>query len=93
VSSGGDAGDRGGRPRPTRRFRLVAWLVIGCLRLARWRIDVRGLERVPATGGLVVVWSHHGHVDFLAAAMHLYLASRRPIRFLAVRDLWSSTGL
>jgi 1-acyl-sn-glycerol-3-phosphate acyltransferase len=80
-------------PRPTRRFRLVAALVIGLIRLARWRIDVRGLERFPPVGGAVVVWNHHGHVDFLAAAMQVYRLTGRPIRFLAVRELWSSWHL
>jgi 1-acyl-sn-glycerol-3-phosphate acyltransferase len=77
-------------PRPTRRFRLVAAVVIAAFWLARWRFDVRGVEHVPSDRGAVVVWNHHSHVDFLVTAVHLYRRLDRPIRFLAMQELWSS---
>jgi 1-acyl-sn-glycerol-3-phosphate acyltransferase len=82
----------GGLPRPTWRFRLVAALVVAAFRLARWRLDVRGVEHVPDDRGAVVVWNHHSHVDFLVTAVHLYRRLDRPIRFLAMQELWSSRG-
>jgi 1-acyl-sn-glycerol-3-phosphate acyltransferase len=77
-------------PRPTWRFRVVAALVIAACWLARWRFDARGVEHVPSDGGAVVVWNHHSHVDFLVTAVPLYRRLDRPIRFLAMQELWSS---
>jgi 1-acyl-sn-glycerol-3-phosphate acyltransferase len=76
-------------PRPTWRFRVVARLVLAAVWLARWRLDVGGLGHVPADSGAVVVWNHHGHVDFLVSAVPLYRSLGRPIRILAMQELWS----
>lgn len=77
-------------PRPTLRFRVVAWLVIAFVRTARWRVRTRGVEHVPATGGAVIAWNHHGHVDFVMTAWDIYRQRGRPVRFLAMRELWHS---
>ncbi len=79
-------------PRPTWRFRVAAALVVAAFWLARWRFDVRGIEHVPGDRGAVVVWNHHSNVDFLVTAVHLYRRLDRPIRFLAMQELWSSRG-
>lgn len=77
-------------PRPTLRFRVIAWLVIAFVRVARWRVRTRGLEHVPPTGGAVIAWNHHGHVDFVMTAWDIYRQLGRPVRFLAMRELWES---
>lgn len=77
-------------PRPTLRFRVIAWLVIAFVRLARWRVRTRGLEHVPPTGGAVIAWNHHSHVDFVMTAWDIYRQLDRPVRFLAMRELWDS---
>jgi 1-acyl-sn-glycerol-3-phosphate acyltransferase len=79
-----------GPPRPSWRFRLVARLAIVAVRLVRWRIHVEGLEHVPRSGGAVVTWNHHGHVDFVMAMWDVYRRLGRTCRFLAIRELWSS---
>lgn len=75
-------------PQPTWRFRLVAALVIACFRLMRWRFVVRGLEHVPRSGGAVIAWNHTSHVDFLTVAYAVLRETGRPVRFLAMRELW-----
>jgi 1-acyl-sn-glycerol-3-phosphate acyltransferase len=82
-----------GRPRPTLRFRIVAWLVILLVHVARWRPRTTGLEHVPATGGAVITWNHHGHVDFVLTAWDVYRRLGRPVRYLAMRELWDSHTL
>lgn len=80
-------------PRPTLRFRVVAWLVIALVRLARWRPRTTGLEHVPRDGGAVIAWNHHGHVDFVLTVWEVYRTLGRPVRYLAMRELWSSPTL
>jgi 1-acyl-sn-glycerol-3-phosphate acyltransferase len=77
-------------PRPTLRFRIVAWIVILAVRAARWRVRVEGLEHVPARGGAVITWNHHGHVDYLLTMLDVYRRLGRPGRYLAKRELWRS---
>ncbi len=77
-------------PRPTLRFHVVAWLVIALVRLARWRIHTEGLEHVPRHGGAVIAWNHHSHVDFVMTVYDIYRQLGRPVRFLAMRELWHS---
>lgn len=81
---------RAPRDRPSWRFRVLAWLVIACLRLARWRVRTRGLEHVPTVGGAVLTWNHTSHVDFVVTAYDLYRRLGRPVHVLARADLWRS---
>ncbi len=76
--------------RPSRRFRIVAWCAIACLRLARWRVRTRGLRHVPTRGGAVITWNHTSHVDFVVTAYELFRKLDRPVRVLARADLWDS---
>jgi 1-acyl-sn-glycerol-3-phosphate acyltransferase len=76
--------------RPTLRFRIVAWIVILAVRVARWRVRVEGLEHVPAHGGAVITWNHHSHVDYLLTMLDIYRRLGRPGRYLAKRELWRS---
>lgn len=77
-------------PRPTLRFRVIAWIVILLVRLARWRPRTSGLQHVPREGGAVITWNHHGHVDFVITVWEIYRSLGRPVRYLAMRELWSS---
>lgn len=79
------------RPRADvpRSFRVIAAIVIGIVRLLRWRIDARGYHHVPA-GGAVLTWNHTSHVDFVATALPLYRRTGRWLRFLALQELWDS---
>lgn len=77
-------------PRPTLRFRVIAWLVIAFVRVFGWRVRTRGLDHVPREGGAVIAWNHHGHVDFVMTAWDIYRQLGRPVRFLAMRELWDS---
>lgn len=78
-------------PRPDRPklgFRLLAWLAIACIRLARWRVRTRGVEHVPARGGAVISFSHTSHVDFVVTGLAVYRRLGRPVHILARADLW-----
>ena len=54
-----------------------------------WRVQVRGVEHVPADGPGVVVANHESQTDpfFLGAAF------TRPLRFVAKEELWSVPGV
>ena len=52
---------------------------------AVYRLEVRGLEHVPAAGSLVVAGNHESMLDpFIVSA-----AIWRPIRYLAKSELWN----
>ncbi|HEX2029273.1 MAG TPA: lysophospholipid acyltransferase family protein [Nitriliruptorales bacterium] len=76
------------RPSPGPGFRLGAWLTIMFIRLMRWRLDVRGLDHVPTTGGVVVTFNHHSYADFAMCGWPIYRQRGRPVRFLAKRELF-----
>ena len=77
-----------GPDRPSSGFRLIAWLAIAFVRLARWRVRTHGLEHVPARGGAVITFSHTSHVDFVVTALDIYRRLGRPVHVLARADLW-----
>lgn len=83
----------GGGPRPTLRFRIIAWLVILCVRLVRWRVHTSGLEHVPRGSGAVITWNHHSHVDFVVTVWDVYRRLHRSVRYVAKRELWRSRTL
>lgn len=68
----------------------MAWLVILLVRVARWRVRTTGLEHVPSRGGAVITWNHTSHVDFVLTVWDIYRRLGRPVRFVAMRELWSS---
>jgi 1-acyl-sn-glycerol-3-phosphate acyltransferase len=72
-------------------WRLVAVVTrLLVRRLLRWRVDVRGLEHVPTSGGAVLAFNHHSYFDFVMVAWAVVLQTRRPVRFLAKREIWDS---
>jgi 1-acyl-sn-glycerol-3-phosphate acyltransferase len=78
------------RQRWTWRWRVITALVILLVRLFRWRIDVQGLEHVPRSSGAVLAFNHHSYVDFVMLAWAPVRRLRRPVRFLAKREIWQS---
>jgi len=74
--------------RPSLGFRLIAWLAMTAVRLARWRIRTCGVEQVPTRGGAVISFNHTGHVDFVVTGLALYRRLGRPVHVLARADLW-----
>lgn len=81
---------RSAPPRPSRRFRVLASIVLTMRWLLRWRVQIAGTKNLPKTGGAVITWNHHSHVDFVFAAWGPYRARNRPVRILAKASLWSS---
>ncbi len=77
-------------PRLSWRWRVIAALVIAVVRLLGWRIDVQGLEHVPRRGGAVLAFNHHSYLDFVMVGWPVVRTLRRPLRFLAKREIWSS---
>jgi 1-acyl-sn-glycerol-3-phosphate acyltransferase len=76
--------------RLTWRWRVITWLVIAFVRVQWWRVRVEGLEHVPARGGAVLTFNHHSYVDYVMVAWAPVLRLRRPVRFLAKREMWAS---
>ena len=76
--------------RLTWPWRILAAVVIALTRLLRWRVEVEGLEHVPRRGGAVLVFNHHSYLDFVAVAWPVVRELRRPVRFIAKREVWTS---
>jgi 1-acyl-sn-glycerol-3-phosphate acyltransferase len=80
---------------PSSRLNLF-WRLLAALarlivsRIERWRLDITGLEHVPTTGGAVLAFNHHSYFDFVMVAWAIVLQRRRPVRFLAKREIWRS---
>ena len=77
-------------PRATPYYHVVARLAMAPIWTQRWRIDVEGLEHVPASGGAVMVLNHSSFVDFFTAARAPFLRLGRPVRMLAKASLFRS---
>jgi 1-acyl-sn-glycerol-3-phosphate acyltransferase len=69
---------------------VITAMVVLLVRLFRWRIDVQGLEHVPRDSGAVLAFNHHSYVDFVMLAWAPVRELRRPVRFLAKREIWQS---
>ncbi|HET7119996.1 MAG TPA: lysophospholipid acyltransferase family protein [Solirubrobacterales bacterium] len=73
----------------TRTYRLAMNV---CKPVAWWgRIQVEGLEAVPADGPLLIVGNHDSHWD--PVMVGIAALKRRQIRALAKSDLWKVRGL
>jgi 1-acyl-sn-glycerol-3-phosphate acyltransferase len=72
------------------RWRVLIVLLVPLFRLGRWRIDVQGLEHVPRTGPAIIAFNHHSYTDFIMLAWGPVLRLRRPVRFLAKREVCDS---
>ena len=71
----------------SRRSTLPAWLEYPGVLLARllYRIKVLGVDKVPASGGGVLIANHLSYVDVVV----LQLAFPRPVRFIASAASWT----
>ena len=87
MSGAADTNGREGRkrpeapePRPAPEWVIEALrpAIVGLSR-ALWRISYRGMEHVPAEGGLVIAANHQTYVDPFWVGSRLH----RPVRFLA----------
>lgn len=58
--------------------------------ILRWQLDIAGVDRVPRTSGAVLAFNHHSYVDVVFVAWSIVLGLRRPVRFLAKREIWRS---
>lgn len=72
------------------RWRAIAAVVVGLAGVLRWRVDVEGVDHVPRRGGVVLTFNHHSYLDFVMVAWPLVRQLRRPVRFLAKREIWAS---
>jgi len=72
---------------------LVYPPVIGAARVAFFtmglKLDVRGGEHVPTTGGAVLASNHVSHVDFIFAGLGAR-PSRRLVRFMAKESIFAN---
>ncbi len=81
-----------------RRLRLGPWmrmaaLLIKPVLLVCTRRDWRGLENVPATGGVILAGNHISHADPLVLADFVIFGVRRPPRFMAKDTLFKGNGI
>ncbi|MGX7823523.1 lysophospholipid acyltransferase family protein [Actinokineospora sp. 24-640] len=58
-------------------------------RLLDVRLDIRGAEHIPATGGAVIACNHVSYLDFLFCGMGAQPA-RRLVRFMAKRQIFAN---
>lgn len=68
----------------------MAQIAVGLFRALDLRIDVVGVEHVPATGGGVVVMNHTGYLDFALAALPFWREGDRLVRFMAKQEVFTS---
>jgi 1-acyl-sn-glycerol-3-phosphate acyltransferase len=69
----------------------IRWTVMPLLRVwFRWRFE--GLEKIAATGPVLIACNHASYLDPLVNSYAVVRAGRRP-RFLAKRELFSAPGI
>lgn len=68
------------------RWQVLKALIVPWFVLARWRIDVQGLEHVPQEGGAVIAFNHHSYADAVMLAWGVVLKGKRPLRYMAKRE-------
>jgi len=68
------------------RWHLLKSLIVPWFVLARWRIQVEGVENVPQQGPAVIAFNHHSYADAVMLAWGVVLRAKRPLRYLAKRE-------
>jgi 1-acyl-sn-glycerol-3-phosphate acyltransferase len=71
-------------------YRPVISVALGLFRGLDLKIDVRGQENVPATGGAVVLINHISYLDFALAGVPFWRAQKRYVRFMAKKSTFES---
>lgn len=61
----------------------VIRVALGTFKALGLRLDVRGVEHVPETGGGVVAINHVGYLDFALAGVPFWYGHKRLVRFMA----------
>lgn len=89
VSRGREVDEMGSRRLPL-RWRAIAAVVITIAGTLRWHVHVEGMDHVPRRGGVVLTFNHHSYLDFVMVAWPLVRQLRRPVCFLAKREIWAS---
>lgn len=69
-------------------YPLVIATARGLFKALDLRIDVRGAERVPGSGGAVLVSNHVSYLDFIFAGYGAH-PSRRLVRFMAKHEVFA----
>jgi 1-acyl-sn-glycerol-3-phosphate acyltransferase len=67
-------------------YRPVITAAMGLFRALDLRLDVRGQENVPATGGAIVLINHISYLDFALAGVPFWYSHRRLVRFMAKKE-------
>jgi 1-acyl-sn-glycerol-3-phosphate acyltransferase len=76
VTDGGD-----------RTYRVVVRLALLVLRVLGFRVELRGVEHLPASGGAVLAINHVSYFDFVFAGLAAHHRGRL-VRFLAKREVF-----
>jgi 1-acyl-sn-glycerol-3-phosphate acyltransferase len=69
-------------------YPLVITTARGLFKALDLRIDVRGAERVPRSGGAVLVSNHVSYLDFIFVGYGAF-PSRRLVRFMAKKEVFA----
>jgi 1-acyl-sn-glycerol-3-phosphate acyltransferase len=69
-------------------YATVIAIVLAIFKVLRWKVLVRGVEHVPATGPGVVATNHIGYLDFVFAGYGVREQGRRRLRFVAKREVF-----
>jgi 1-acyl-sn-glycerol-3-phosphate acyltransferase len=69
-------------------YATVIRVALGVFRVLDLRLDLRGLDNVPAAGGAVVTINHTGYLDFAIAGLPFWRARRRLVRFMAKEQVF-----
>ena len=70
-------------------YRPVIGAALAAFKALDLRIDVRGSEHIPATGGAVIASNHVSYVDFVFAGLAARKVSKdRLVRFLAKKEIF-----
>ncbi|CAO5169371.1 1-acyl-sn-glycerol-3-phosphate acyltransferase [Frankia sp. AiPs1] len=70
-------------------YQPVVGVAKGLFAGLRLRIDIQGIEHVPRSGGAIVLINHVSYLDFALAGLPFWQAGRRPVRFLAKKEVFS----
>jgi 1-acyl-sn-glycerol-3-phosphate acyltransferase len=67
-------------------YRPVISVALSLFRALDLKLDVRGEENIPATGGGVVLINHVSYLDFALAGVPYWRAQKRFVRFMAKKS-------
>ncbi|WP_347176559.1 lysophospholipid acyltransferase family protein [Candidatus Protofrankia datiscae] len=70
-------------------YKPVIRFALGFFKALDLKIDVRGQEHVPTTGGCVVIINHVSYLDFALVGIPFWRSHRRLVRFMAKHDVFS----